>query len=81
MKKEIINLIGDKIDNDDINGQNAGMLWVYAAVEMENGNRERAKELFLRGKKNGWKAIYWKNWNKEFYDRIVPILKPLGSLD
>ena len=49
-KKEIISLMGDKIDNDDINGQNSGMLWVYAAVEMENGNRERAKELFLRGK-------------------------------
>ena len=47
---------------------------------MENGNRERAKELFLRGE-NGWKAIYWKNWNKEFHDMIVPILKLLGSLD
>ena len=80
-KNEIISLMDDKIDNDDINGQNSGMLWVYAAIEMENGNRERAKELFLRGKNNGWKAIYWKNWNKEFHDLIVPILKPLGSLN
>ena len=73
--------MGDKIDSEDINGDSIGMLWVYAVVEMENGNKSKAKELFLRGKNLGMKAIYWKNWNEEFYDIIIPFLEPLGPLN
>jgi hypothetical protein len=32
------------------------ILWVYASIELENGNAEKAKELFKRGRDYGTRA-------------------------
>ena len=44
--EEINAFIGDKINNEDMFGM---VLWFYASMELENGNSEKAKELFERG--------------------------------
>ena len=48
--EEIKAFIGDKINNVDMFGM---ILWIYASMELENGNTKKAKELFERGRKNG----------------------------
>ncbi|MBT7536952.1 MAG: hypothetical protein HN610_15415, partial [Verrucomicrobia bacterium] len=48
--KEIEAFIGEKIDNVDMHGM---ILWIYASIELENGNAEKAKELFKRGRDYG----------------------------
>ena len=48
--EEIKTFIGDKIKNEDMHGM---ILWIYAAIELKNGNSEKAKELFQRGRNYG----------------------------
>ena len=77
---EIQELIGDSINNTDMFGM---VLWYYAAMEVESGNFDKAKEYFDRGKQNGarGKWIYINLGNSEAEEKLRKILKPLGSLD
>jgi hypothetical protein len=54
-----------------------------AAMEVESGNLNKAKEYFDRGKQNGarGKWIYINLGNTEAEEKLRKILKPLGSLD
>ena len=77
--EEIKAFIGDKINNVDMFGM---ILWIYASMELENGNTEKAKELFERGKNNGarGKWIFGVLRNKEAAAKLTKSLKSLGSL-
>ena len=52
-------------------------------MELENGNTEKAKELFERGRNNGarGKWIFPVLGNKEAAEKLTKALEPLGSLD
>jgi len=78
--EEIKEFIGDKINNENMMGM---ILWVYASIELENGNTEKAKELFQRGKNNGARAkwIFGMLRNKEAAAKLTKSLESLGSLD
>ena len=78
--EEIKAFIGDKINNEDMFGM---VLWFYASMELENGNTEKAKELFVRGRNNGarGKCIFPVLGNKEAAEKLTKALEPLGSLD
>ena len=77
--EEIKAFIGDKINNVDMFGM---ILWIYASMELENGNTEKAKELFERGKNNGarGKWIFGVLRNKEAAGKLTKSLESLGSL-
>jgi len=77
--EEIKAFIGDKINNVDMFGM---ILWIYASMELENGNTEKAKELFERGKNNGarGKWIFGVLRNKEAAAKLTKSLESLGSL-
>jgi adenylate cyclase len=77
--EEIKAFIGDKINNVDMFGM---ILWIYASMELENGNPEKAKELFDRGKNNGARAkwIFGVLRNKEAAEKLTKSLESLGSL-
>jgi tetratricopeptide (TPR) repeat protein len=77
--EEIKAFIGDKINNVDMFGM---ILWIYASMELENGNTEKAKELFERGKNNGarGKWIFGVLRNKEAAEKLTKSLESLGSL-
>jgi hypothetical protein len=51
-------------------------------MELENGNTEKAKELFVRGKNNGarGKWIFGVLRNKKAAARLTKSLESLGSL-
>ena len=78
--EEIKKFIKDKIDNQDMFGM---VLWVYASMELEDGNPEKAKEYFDRGFANGargkWILAFLRN--QEAAERLTKALEPLGSLD
>ena len=59
------------------------VLWYYAAMEVETGNIDKAKEYFDRGKENGarGKWIYINLGNSEATEKLTKLLEPLGSLD
>ena len=78
--EEIKAFIGDKINNEDMFGM---VLWFYASMELENGNTEKAKELFEGGRNNGarGKWIFPVLGNKEAAEKLTKALEPLGSLD
>ena len=52
-------------------------------MEIENGNTEKAKEFFERGRNNGVrkKWIFPTLRNKEETEKLTKTLEPLGSLD
>ena len=77
--EEIKAFIGDKINNEDMFGM---VLWFYASMELENGNTEKAKELFERGKNNGARGewIFGVLRNKEAAAKLTKSLESLGSL-
>ena len=79
-EEEIRELIGDAINNKDMFGM---VLWYYAAMEVETGNIDKAKEYFDRGKENGarGKWIYINLGNSEATEKLTKLLEPLGSLD
>ena len=78
--EEIKAFIGDKINNVDMHGM---ILWIYASIELENGNTEKAKELFQRGRNYGTRAkwVFYNLRNKEASEKLIKALEPLGSLD
>jgi TolB-like protein len=78
--EEIKKFIKDKIDNQDMFGM---VLWVYASMELEDGNTEKARELFERGRNNGarGKWIFGVLRNKEAAAKLTKSLESLGSLD
>jgi len=78
--EEIKEFIGDKINNVDMHGM---ILWIYASMELENGNTEKAKELFKRGRNYGTRGkwIFYVLRNKEAAEKLTKALEPLGSLD
>ena len=78
--EEIKSFIGDKINNVDMFGM---VLWIYASMEMEDGNPEKAKEYFDRGIANGArkKWIFGVLRNQEATDRLIKSLEPLGLTD
>jgi len=78
--EEIKEFIGDKINNVDMHGM---ILWIYASIELENGNTEKAKELFQRGRDYGTRAkwVFYNLRNKEASEKLIKALEPLGSLD
>ena len=78
--KEIEAFIGEKIDNVDMHGM---ILWVYASIELENGNAEKAKELFKRGRDYGTRGkwVFYNLRNQEAAEKLIKALEPLGPLD
>ena len=80
VQEEIKKFIKDKIDNQDMFGM---VLWVYASMELEDGNTEKARELFERGRNNGarGKWIFGVLRNKEAAEKLTKSLESLGSLD
>ena len=78
--EEIKAFIGDKINNEDMMGM---ILWTYAAMELEKGNTEKAKEFFERGRNNGarGKWIFPVFRNKDTAEKVTKALESLGSLD
>ena len=78
--EEIKAFIGDKINNVNMHGMT---LWIYASIELENGNTEKAKELFQRGRNYGTRAkwVFYNLRNKEASEKLIKALEPLGSLD
>ena len=78
--EEIKKFIKDKIDNQDMFGM---VLWIYASMELEDGNNEKAKEYFDRGYANGtrgkWILTVLKN--KRAADKLIKSLENLGSLE
>ena len=59
------------------------ILWVYASIELENGNAEKAKELFKRGRDYGTRAkwVFYNLRNQEAAEKLIKALEPLGPLD
>jgi len=78
--EEIKEFIGDKINNVNMHGM---ILWIYASIELENGNTDKAKELFQRGRNYGTRAkwVFYNLRNKEASEKLIKALEPLGSLD
>jgi len=78
--EEIKEFIGEKINNEDMHGM---ILWIYASIELENGNTEKAKELFQRGRNYGTRAkwVFYVLKNKEAAEKLIKALEPLGKLD
>jgi len=77
---EIKEFIGAKINNVNMHGM---ILWIYASIELENGNAEKAKELFQRGRNYGTRAkwVFYNLRNKESSEKLIKALEPLGKLD
>jgi len=78
--EEIKEFIGDKINDVNMHGM---ILWIYASMELENGNTEKAKELFERGRNYGTRGkwVFYVLRNKEAAEKLTKALEPLGSLD
>jgi len=78
--EEIKDFIGGKINNVNMHGM---ILWIYASIESENGNTEKAKELFQRGRDFGTRGkwIFYNLRNKEASERLIKALEPLGPLE
>ena len=59
------------------------ILWIYASIELENGNAHKAKELFQRGRNYGTRAkwVFYNLRNKESSEKLIKALEPLGKLD
>tara|TARA_B100000700_G_scaffold213582_1_gene234893 strand:- start:342 stop:533 length:192 start_codon:yes stop_codon:yes gene_type:complete len=61
-----------------------GMIpWIYASIELEDGNTEKGKELFQRGRHYGarGKRGYYILKDKKTTGNLIKVLKSLGALD
>ncbi|MEE3287593.1 MAG: hypothetical protein VX249_05275, partial [Pseudomonadota bacterium] len=78
--EEIRNFLGDKINNKDIWGP---LLWIYASMELENGNTKKAKEYFERAIERGARKFMIMQMlrNEEAAEKLTKSLESLGSLD
>ncbi len=78
---DIKELMSEKIKNDDYNLGNIEILVTYSAIEAEEGNIEKAKEIWERVEKTGLKLVQLKSYRKgTFFEKIKPHLEPLGLL-
>jgi len=77
--EEVKKILGDKINNEDIYPM---LLWIYAAVELENGNTKKAKEYFERGIERGGRKFMIKGTvrNEETVEKLTKSLETLGPL-
>ena len=79
---DIKELMSSKINNDDYNIGNIGILVVYSAIEAEEGNTEEAKKLWERVLKAGVTLNSLKSYRKGIlFEKIKPHLEPLGLLE
>ena len=70
----------DKINNKDIWGP---LLWIYASMELENGNTKKANEFFERARERGTRKFMIMQMlrNEEAAEKLTKSLESLGSLD
>ena len=79
--EDIKELMSKKINNDDYNLGNIGILVTYSAIKAEEGNIEEAKKIWERVEKTGLKLVQLKSYRKgTFFEKIKPHLEPLGLL-
>jgi len=78
--EEIKKFLGDKINNKDIWGP---LLWIYASIELENGNTKKAKEFFERARERGAQKFMIMHIlrNEDAAKKLTKSLESLGSLD
>jgi len=78
--EEIKKFLGDKINNKDIWGP---LLWIYASMELENGNTKKAKEFFERARERGARKFMIMQMlrNEEAAEKLTKSLESLGPLD
>jgi class 3 adenylate cyclase/TolB-like protein len=78
--EEIKNFLGDKINNKDIWGP---LLWIYASMELQNGNTKKAKEYFERAIERGARKFMIMQMlrNEEAAEKLTKSLESLGPLD
>jgi class 3 adenylate cyclase/TolB-like protein len=78
--EEIKKFLGDKINNKDMWGP---LLWIYASMELENGNTKKAKDYFERARERGAKKFMIMQMlrNEEAAEKLTKSLETLGSLD
>ena len=78
--EEIKKFLGDKINNKDMWGP---LLWIYASMELENGNTKQAKDYFERARERGAKKFMIMQMlrNEEAAEKLTKSLETLGSLD
>ena len=59
------------------------ILWIYVSIELEDGNPEKGKEFFQRGRDYGsrekWGSYILKD--KKASVNLIKVLKTLGALD
>jgi len=78
--EEIKKILGDKIYNKDMWGP---LLWIYASMELENGNTKKAKDYFERARERGARKFMIMQMlrNEEAAEKLTKSLETLGSLD
>ena len=78
--EEIKKFLGNKINNKDIWGP---LLWIYASMELENGNTKKAKEFFKRARERGARKFMIMQMlrNEEAAEKLTKSLESLGSLE
>ena len=74
--EEIINIIKSKIDSV----KEWRIPAIYAAVEMEKGNKKRAKELYSKALDFGLVKKEVAFWHLGFYDKINPVWEKIEAL-
>ena len=59
------------------------LLWIYASMELENGNTKKAKDYFERARERGAKKFMIMQMlrNEEAAEKLTKSLEPLGKLD
>ena len=80
-KDEILKLIGDDIEAEDMG---SFVLAIYAFLEQENGNMDKAKKYLDRAKKNGLNLVRFENSlknHKELHKKTINGLKKIGELE
>jgi class 3 adenylate cyclase/TolB-like protein len=74
--EEIINIIKSKIDSV----KEWRIPAIYAAVEMEKGNKKRAKELYTKALDFGLVKKEVEFWHLGFYNKINPVWEKIEAL-
>ena len=80
-KDEILKLIGNDIEAEDMG---SFVLAIYAFLEQENGNMDKAKKYLDRAKKNGLNLVRFENSlknHKELHKKTIDGLKKIGELE
>ena len=75
-KQEVINLFENKIDTV----KEARIPAIYAAIEMERGNKKISTKLYKKALEYGFIKKIEKLWNKEFYNKINPTWERIEEL-